>query len=50
MPMTAKGKKIKAAMAAEYGPEKGDRVFYAAANKGTIKGVERRKKPRKGKR
>jgi len=46
MPMTKKGKKIKAAMTDEYGPEKGERVFYAAANKGTIKGVH---KPRKRK-
>ena len=40
MPLTAKGEKIKAAMEREYGKDKGDRVFYASANKGTIKGVE----------
>lgn len=43
MPMTKKGKKIMAAMVKEYGPEKGKRVFYASRNKGTIKGVERKK-------
>lgn len=46
MPLTSKGKEIKAAMAKEYGPKKGQQVFYASANKGTIKGVEG-KKPRK---
>ena len=45
MPLTAKGKKIKAEMAKQYGKEKGERVFYAAENKGTIKGVA--KKPAK---
>lgn len=48
MPMTKKGQKIMAAMKKEYGAEKGKRVFYASANKGTIKGVERgRGSPRK---
>lgn len=45
MPLNAKGKKIKAAMEKEYGKERGDRVFYASENKGTIKGVT--KKPAK---
>lgn len=40
MPLTSKGNKIMAAMGKQYGPEKGKRVFYASANKGTIKGVE----------
>ena len=44
MPLTAKGAKIMAAMRAEYGPKKGKRVFYASANKGTIKGVHKGKK------
>ena len=47
MPLTRKGKKIKAAMIKEYGEEKGKQVFYASENKGTIKGVKkhlRRKK------
>lgn len=39
MPLTKKGKKIFAAMKAEYGAKKGKQVFYAAENKGTIKGV-----------
>lgn len=42
MPMTKKGKKIKAAMKSQYGTKKGEQVFYASANKGSIKGVERR--------
>jgi hypothetical protein len=44
MPLNAKGKKIKAAMAKQYGKESGARVFYAAENKGTIKGVKKEKK------
>ena len=40
MPLTEKGKKIKAAMVAKYGPEKGEEVFYASKNKGTITGVD----------
>lgn len=43
MPMTKKGEKIKAAMKKEYGPTKGERVFYASANKGTITGVEKKR-------
>jgi hypothetical protein len=39
MPLTKKGKKIMGEMKKEYGPEKAKRVFYASANKGTIKGV-----------
>lgn len=46
MPLTKKGRKIKAAMQAEYGKEKGERVFYASANSGRIKGVEPKKKRR----
>lgn len=44
MPLTKKGKDIKKAMEKEYGKEKGEGVFYASANKGTIKGVEKKKK------
>ena len=47
MPLTKKGKKIKRAMAEEYGAERGERVFYASANKGTIKGVDKRKRAKK---
>ena len=43
MPKTVKGRKIMAAMTKEYGPKKGQRVFYASRNKGTIKGVDRKK-------
>ena len=48
MPLTAKGSKIKAAMKKQYGAEKGEDVFYAAANKGTIKGVAKKQKLAKG--
>ncbi len=41
MPLTKKGRKIKAAMRKSYGEEKGERVFYASANKGKIKGVHK---------
>jgi hypothetical protein len=47
VPLTPKGKKIKRAMTKKYGKEKGERVFYAAENKGSIEGVavnERKKK------
>lgn len=44
MPLTKKGAKIKEAMTKEYGKEKGKQVFYAAENKGTIKGVVKKKK------
>lgn len=44
MPLTKKGKKIMSAMKEEYGKERGQRVFYAAANKGTIKGIDFRRK------
>lgn len=41
MPLTKKGAKIKASMEKEYGGKKGTSVFYASANKGTIKGVHK---------
>jgi hypothetical protein len=47
VPLSKKGTKIKRAMQDEYGPKKGESVFYASANKGTIKGVD---KKRRGKR
>jgi hypothetical protein len=43
MPETKKGRKIKAAMRKQYGKEKSERIFYASANKGTIKGVHKGK-------
>lgn len=41
MPLTEKGKKIKRSMKKEYGSKKGEKVFYASKNKGTISGVEK---------
>ena len=41
MPLTKKGKKIMSAMKKEYGPKKGESVFYASKNKKKIKGVEK---------
>lgn len=43
MPLNKKGQKIKAAMKKEYGAKKGEQIFYAAENKGTIKGVTKKK-------
>lgn len=42
MPMTKKGKKIMKSMEDQYGSKEGKKVFYASANKGTIKGVEKK--------
>lgn len=47
MPLTKKGREIKAAMSKEYGKKKGAEIFYASRNKGTIKGVEKAKKGKK---
>ncbi|HKE13851.1 MAG TPA: hypothetical protein VKB80_03225 [Kofleriaceae bacterium] len=44
MPLTDKGKKILASMKKQYGPDRGERVFYASQNKGTIKGTEKKGK------
>lgn len=44
MPLSKKGKKVMSAMKEQYGADKGESVFYASKNKGTIKGVEKRKK------
>lgn len=43
MPLTSKGEKIRSAMEAEYGSKKGQEVFYASSNKGTISGVDAQK-------
>jgi hypothetical protein len=40
MPLTEKGEKIKGSMEKSYGKEKGEEVFYASKNKGTISGVD----------
>ena len=44
MPLTKKGKKIKRHMQKHYGKEKGEQVFYASQNKGTIKGTHKKRK------
>jgi hypothetical protein len=44
MPLTAKGKKILTAMKSHYGSKRGESVFYASVNKGTVKGAELKKK------
>jgi len=41
MPLTEKGKKILRRLKQEYGPKKGEQVFYAMINAGKLKGVER---------
>jgi hypothetical protein len=48
MPLTAKGKKIRAAMHQQYGAKKGESVFYASINKGKITGAEKGGKVRSG--
>lgn len=40
MPLTSKGEEIKSAMEEQYGKEKGESVFYASKNAGTITGVD----------
>jgi hypothetical protein len=40
MPLTEKGQKIMANMQREYGPKKGESVFYASRNAGRITGVD----------
>lgn len=40
MPLTSKGSDILAKMKSEYGDEKGEQVFYASKNAGTISGVD----------
>ena len=44
MPLNEKGRKIMKSMQKQYGPKRGETVFYASKNKGTIKGVEKKKK------
>ena len=48
VPLTDKGEKILGSMKKQYGGEKGEQVFYASANKGVIKGIEKRKHANKG--
>lgn len=47
MPLNEKGRKIKRNMMKEYGAEKGEQVFYASENKGTIKGVTKHSRAKK---
>lgn len=47
MPLTEKGHKIMAAMKGQYGEDKGESVFYASKNKGTISGVDKARKKKK---
>ena len=44
MPLNEKGKKIMKSMKKQYGEKRGKTVFYASKNKGTIKGVEKKKR------
>lgn len=44
MPKTKKGAKIMRKMVETYGKAKAERVWHASANKGTIKGVDRKKR------
>jgi hypothetical protein len=44
MPLTDKGKKIMRSMKKKYGKKKAETVFYASKNKGTIKGVDKKRK------
>ena len=43
VPLSKKGKKILKSMKKQYGKKKGKSVFYASKNKGTIKGIEKRR-------
>jgi len=47
MPLTTKGRKVKASMRKQYGVKKGDEVFYASRNKGTIREVDKPRRVRK---
>lgn len=49
MPLTLKGKKIMTSMKKQYGAKKGEQVFYASQNKGTIKGTHKGRKRAKRK-
>ena len=46
MPLTEKGKKIKASLEKQYGKKQGERVFYALVKKGKI--TKTKKKNKKG--
>ena len=42
MPLTAKGKKVLAAMKKQYGAKRGKEIFYSSINKGKLKGVHKK--------
>lgn len=42
MPLTKKGREIESNMKQQYGEKKGEQVFYASRNAGTISGVDRK--------
>jgi hypothetical protein len=41
MPLSPKVKKIREKMKITYGKKRGERIFWASKNKGTIKGVDK---------
>lgn len=43
MPLTDKGKKVKAKMVKTYGAKKGERIFYATENKAKLSGLVRKR-------
>ncbi len=43
MPLTEKGKKMKAAMEKKYGKEKGSKIFYATENKKRGNGIRKKR-------
>lgn len=44
MPLTRRGRKMKAAMQKEYGAKRGERIFYATENKRKGRGIRRRRR------
>lgn len=46
-PLTKKGVKIKKELQKEYGKKKGESILYAMENKGSIKGVTKKKVAKK---
>jgi hypothetical protein len=46
MPLTKKGKRVLSEMEKTYGKEKAQRVFYAMANSGKLKGTDFKRKRR----
>ena len=43
VPLSKKGKKIKKSMTKQYGKKKGEKIFYASANKGTITNIDKKR-------